>query len=59
MPTLIQPKVAFESGESAKKRGFFRVSPFYEDARADAYFFAGYDGKKFEEIEATFENVVG
>jgi hypothetical protein len=45
----IEPRVAFYRGQSAKKRGFTRISPFYENETADQ-FYGGYDGKTEEEM---------
>ncbi len=50
MPQKIDPRKAFYAGSSAKKRGFIRLSPFYEDEKADALFYGGYDGKTEEDM---------
>lgn len=41
---------AYERGVHARKSGWERLSPYYEDEVSDVYFFAGYDGLKYEEI---------
>jgi len=43
---------AFRSGQRAKLRGMERLSPYYEMPPMDRYFFAGYDGKTWEEAIA-------
>lgn len=35
---------AYKSGEKAKRFSWARLSPFYDDPIADAFFFAGFDG---------------
>jgi hypothetical protein len=41
----IKKDAAYKCGQSAKARGFGRISPYYEDVAADRAFFAGYDGQ--------------
>jgi hypothetical protein len=41
----IKKDTAYRCGQSAKDRGFGRLSPYYEDEAADKAFFAGYDGE--------------
>lgn len=43
-------KQAYERGKTAKSKKFMRVSPFYEEPDADKYWFAGFDGRKLEEL---------
>jgi len=50
MPKTTAPRIAFYKGQSAKGRGFMRLSPFYEDEKADFYFYGGYDGKTEEDM---------
>lgn len=50
MAQYVEPKTAFDSGKKAKVRGFARISPYYEDALADKFWFAGFDGLQFDEI---------
>jgi hypothetical protein len=40
---------AHSSGERAQACGFARVSPFYEDAVSDDFFYKGFDGVSFDE----------
>jgi len=47
------PKFAWNRGKTDKSKGFVRVSPFYEDDVADYFWFAGWDGRTFEEAQQT------
>lgn len=49
----VRPPAAFESGKKAKHYGFARVTPYYEAAKSDYFWFAGFDGKTMEEAIAT------
>lgn len=44
---------AHSSGDRAQACGFARVSPFYEDAVSDDFFFKGFDGVSFDEAIRT------
>lgn len=48
---MTTPYRAFLSGVKAKKNGFMRVSPFYNEPHADKIFFAAYDGATLEELQ--------
>ena len=39
---------AHAKGITAKKNGFFRTSPFYEQPELDYFFYKGYDGIAFD-----------
>lgn len=42
----------YEAGKKAARKGFDRISPYYENPKADKFFFLGHDGEKFpEELE--------
>lgn len=47
----IEPRVAYDSGRASKNKGLMRVSPYYENEKADKYWYAGYDGVEFDEIK--------
>ena len=49
----IHPQAAFQEGQKAKAAHKFRVTPYYDKPGADHFWFAGYDGKTFEEAVAT------
>lgn len=44
---------AYHRGKSDKERGRMRVSPYYENANLDHFWFAGYDGRTLDEAHAT------
>lgn len=43
---------AYFTGKLARAKGFERVSPYYECEPLDHYFFAGWDGKSWEQANA-------
>jgi hypothetical protein len=45
-------------GQTAKENGFARISPYYEDAGADAAWFAGYDGADEPTLDAVLVPVL-
>jgi hypothetical protein len=47
----IDPRRAYMSGVKAKSRGWFRLSPFYENPPADKYFYAGFDNLDFDKVK--------
>lgn len=46
----------YDSGANAKKKGYSRISPFYERPTADYFFYCGFDGVKFEDTVVNLEN---
>jgi hypothetical protein len=52
--TQEQKRKAFEAGQRAKNKGLFRTSPFYEDWLADKFFFAGFDGQEYSEVDCNY-----
>ena len=48
---FIDLKDAYENGQESKKKGFMRVTPYYENEQLDKYWFAGYDDIKIEDVK--------
>lgn len=46
-------------GVRAKRQGWQRVSPFYEDYISDRFWFAGYDGQSWEDAKREFALAAG
>ncbi len=51
MKRLYNAKECYDLGVKAKKAGWMRVAPFYEQERASWWWMQGYDGVSFEEAE--------
>jgi hypothetical protein len=49
---------AYTCGERWKASGAMRVSPYYEDAAADAAFFAGFDGAPEPTLDELLSSVL-
>jgi len=49
MANLSNAKECYDAGREAKRRGFMRTVPYYEHARAEYWWLAGYDGVDFFE----------
>lgn len=47
----VEPKIAYQKGKDARRKGWERLSPYYNQPQADKYFYAGWDGKPFEEVK--------
>jgi len=45
-PSKEQGVKAFRAGQTAKREGWARISPYYNKPYLDACWYAGYDGKK-------------
>lgn len=41
----------FLTGKEAKRNGWAKISPFYENLTAEYFFNCGYDGQEFEECK--------
>jgi len=50
MPKPVNQHKAYYAGKRAKVMGFGRLSPFYEDEKADFYFYGGFDGRTEEDM---------
>ena len=48
MSRQVNAKEAYDAGAKAKRSGFMRVTPYYEQARADYWWLAGFDGVDFD-----------
>jgi hypothetical protein len=55
----IKKDTAYKCGQSAKARGFGRISPYYEDEAADRAFFAGFDGQLKPTLDELLAPVLG
>lgn len=51
MPKTINAKEAYDAGVKAKRMGFGRVTPYYNQPRSDYWWLAGFDGVEFFQAE--------
>lgn len=51
MPRHTNAKEAYDAGAKAKRQGFERVTPYYNQPRSDYWWLAGFDGVEFFEAE--------
>src|SRR5579864_8044563 len=56
MKLPVNTRIAFEMGVAARAKGLPRISPFYEDERADKFWYGGYDGQSMEELPLIAES---
>jgi len=42
----------YDAGAKARRKGFMRVTPYYQQPRADYWWLAGFDGVEFFEAES-------